>query len=119
MSAIAMFRQQLPSWLAYPDFGRKIQEVGMRWLTFDQSIAQGIKVCGNPPQYLEFPVDGNALTGEIPAEAHFEKEGIAPGPSFQWYAWIGERPLIIERVTPDSHDRVFVAKYRKRLTSHS
>lgn len=83
----------------------------MLWLKRDDANAQNFQVRGSPtPQEIEFPAYCDKLKAQIPLEPYFEQEGFIPGPSYQWYAWIGKRPLILECERRDagvSH-RVFV-----------
>lgn len=68
----------------------------MEWLTLEEATAQNFRVRGSPPQYLEFPADLKRLPAEIPTAPHFEKSGLIPGPSYQWYGRSGDRLLILE-----------------------
>lgn len=70
----------------------------MEWLTPEQALAQNFKVRGSPtPQYLEFPANVDQLASQIPTPAYFDEIGIVPSPSYQWFARIGERPIIVEQ----------------------
>jgi len=82
----------------------------MEWLSLEQALAQGFQVRGDPPQYLELPAELDRLASQIPTPAHFEQIGIAPSPSYQWFARIGERAIIVEREKPaiNPEGRVFV-----------
>lgn len=82
----------------------------MEWLTFNEALARKLTIRGSPPQYLEFPADLTGLAVEIPTRPEFQDAGAIAGPSYQWYARVGDRPLIIEREKEiqDKNERIFV-----------
>ncbi len=70
------------------------------------------KSAGKPaPQIIEIAADLRRLSNEIPIPGHYLEEGDVPSPSYQWYAWIGHRPIILEReaqLPGDVPGRVFI-----------
>lgn len=73
-------------------------------------MLQKLEVRGAPPQCLEFHADLAELASHIPTPAHFEELGIVPSPTWQWFARIGDRMIIVEqeKETHTADERVFV-----------
>jgi hypothetical protein len=84
----------------------------MQWLTLEEATNQKLQIRGTPvPQMIELPADLKRLTSEMPIPGRFMAMGDIPSPSYQWYAWIGSRPIILEceaSVQADIPGRVFL-----------
>lgn len=84
----------------------------MHWMTFEEATERRFQVRGTPvPQQIELLADVKELSNEIEVPGRFMEMGDIPGPSFQWYAWIGDRPIILEReakVGEGIPERVFI-----------
>lgn len=69
----------------------------MLWLTLDEVNAQNFQVRGSPtPQEIVFPADLDKLKAQIPLDRTLRTRDLYRVHRYQWFAWIGRRPLILE-----------------------
>ncbi len=84
----------------------------MQWLTFEDANDQRFQVRGTPaPQMIEIAADLQRLSNKIPIPGYYLEEGNVPSPSYQWHAWIGHRPIILEceaKLPGNAPGRVFI-----------